>query len=74
MHCHESWFWIFPLVPFGMMILFFFVFSRRGWRGWCFTSAQERSSAKRIRNLEEEIERLKHRLPIETEDKGRSCS
>ncbi len=59
MHCYESWWWIFPLVCFGMMILFSFGFARRGRRGWCFSSPKRSGDRERLQKLEEEIQNLK---------------
>ena len=55
--------WIFPLVFFGMMILFFFGFARRGWQSWCSPFRPPRGgNRERIQKLEEEFHRLKDQL------------
>ena len=51
--------WIFPVVFFGMMVLFFFGFARRGWQGWCSPFPHRRGNRERIQKLEEEIQSLK---------------
>ena len=55
------WWWIFPLVCFGMMILFFFGFARR-WGGPCSPFRYRRGNWERIQKLEEEIQSLKDQL------------
>ena len=54
--------WIFPLVFFGLMILCFIVFARRGSRSWCFPFRGRRGSRERIQKLEDEIQSLKDHL------------
>ncbi len=58
--CHEPSLWIiFPLIFFGMMILFM-IFSRRRGRWSCCSPFDNRHNYRdRIRELENEIERLK---------------
>ena len=54
--------WIFPLVCFGMMILLAFVFTRRGWQGRCSPFSHRRGNRERIQKLEEEFHSLKDQL------------
>ena len=62
MVCHESWWWIFPLMCLGMMILFSFGFARRG---WCRGSRRRRGDEERVRKLEDELQGLKDQLTEE---------
>lgn len=58
--CHEPSLWIiFPLIFFGMMILFMIFSRRRGRRFCCYPSDDRYAQRERIRKLEEEIEKLK---------------
>jgi len=57
-----TWWWIFPLIGFGMMFLFFAVFARRGGRSWCSGRDYRSRSRERIQKLEEEIQSLKDQL------------
>ena len=64
-HAHGPYWWIFPLVFFGMMILFFLIFARRGRRSWCSPFWSRRGGRERIQKLEEEVQSLKDQLTEE---------
>jgi hypothetical protein len=54
--------WIFPLVFFGLMILCSFVFARRGRRSWCSPFRSRSGGRESIKKLEEEVQSLKDQL------------
>lgn len=57
-----SYFWvIFPMIFFGMMILCMILSGRRGRWFCCFPSDRRHDYRERIRELEDEIERIKGR-------------
>ena len=55
------WWWIFPLVCFGMILLTF-GFTRRGWQGRCSPFPHRRGNEERIQKLEKEFHSLKDQL------------
>ena len=58
----ESWWWIFPLICLGMMLLRPFGRTRKGWRGRCFPFEYRSEDRERLQRLEEEIQNLKGQL------------
>lgn len=62
MTCFGYWWWVFPLMFLGMMILLSVSRARRGWRGWCFPSGRRGDHRGRIDRLEEQIKGLKDHL------------
>ncbi len=62
MHCHDSLWCVFPMVCFGMMLLFSVVYARRGRRAWCFSPRRKSDAGAHIEKLEGEIQSLKQEL------------